>query len=310
MIIDGRKIADEIYEKLSRRIAALSFKPLFIDVLVGGDPVSVQYVGMKESRAKLLGADCEIVRLPETTSEDDLIERITELNQRKNLCGLIVQLPLPKGFNTQRVLDAIDPRIDVDAVSSKTSERFYNHEESLIPPTASACIELLDSTGVDLQGKRVVVIGRGMLVGKPVVELLHRQEVEAEVVHSSTENPEVILKQADVIISGIGKPGFVTADKVKTGVILIDAGTAEASGEIKGDVDKDSVLSIASFVSPVPGGVGPVTVAKLFENVVTVAERQNINSLQEATDFFLDNLEKLEKQINSSLDNLENDELK
>lgn len=283
-IIDGRKLSTEILAKVKKEVAELPFKPVFCDVLVGSDPASIQYVEMKAKTAEMVGIHFHRATFPASISTEDLIKEIKILNKVPNMCGIIVQLPLPESINKQAILDSIDPHLDVDCLGTLTSDKFYNNYDSqtdLVYPTALACMALLDSTNVDLKGKVIVVLGRGILVGKPTAELLRYRGLNYLVINSKTENKEYLLKQADVIISGIGKGKYITGNMIKVGAILIDAGTSEevsAEGSvlrnIVGDVDLEYVKNIAGYVSPVPGGVGPVTVAMLLNNVLTVAQRR------------------------------------
>jgi 5,10-methylene-tetrahydrofolate dehydrogenase/methenyl tetrahydrofolate cyclohydrolase len=188
------------------------------------------------------------------------------------MCGIIIQLPLPEHIDRRVVLDAIDSHLDVDCLGTEASEKFYKNDNPVGFPTALACMALLDSLNIDLVGRNIVVMGQGDLVGRPVTTLLNFRGLNPSVIRSKTENKEEIIKNANVIISGIGKGNFITGDMLKPGVVLIDAGTSEDSGSIIGDVDLESVKDLASYVSPVPGGVGPVTVAMLLNNVLTVAK--------------------------------------
>jgi methylenetetrahydrofolate dehydrogenase (NADP+)/methenyltetrahydrofolate cyclohydrolase len=272
MIIDGRKIRDEILREVEKGIKALPFVPVFCDVLVGDDPVSAQYVRMKAKTAISVGAQFHEAFFPESITTENLVEEIKKLNSIPHMCGIIVQLPLPAHIDRTLVVNAIAPHLDVDCLGEKASELFYADNNPVGFPTALACMKVLDSIESDLTTKNIVVVGRGTLVGKPVAHLLQARNVAITVIHSTTENPDVILKDADVIISGIGRGKFITGDKIKKGVIVIDAGTSEDNGGVVGDVDLPSVEPVASYVSPTPGGVGPVTVAMLLNNVLHVAQ--------------------------------------
>jgi len=274
-IIDGRKIRDEILAKIKSEVAALPFKPVFCDVLVGEDPASVQYVQIKERVAEAVGISFYRANFSKSITTDNLIREINVLNNIKNMCGIIVQLPLPEHLDKHKVLDSIDLRLDVDCLSRISSENFYNNYKSgnsLGFPAALSCMAILDSLNLDLTNKKIVVLGQGMLVGKPVTALLRARNLLPEIITNETSNKEELIKQADVIISGMGKGKYISGDMIKKGVILIDAGTSESEGGIVGDVDLESVKEIAGYVSPVPGGVGPVTVAMLLNNVLTVAK--------------------------------------
>lgn len=284
IVIDGRKIRDEILEKVKEEVALLPFKPIFCDVLVGEDPSSIQYVQMKERTAEAVGISFYQANFPESITTDDLIREINVLNNMKNMCGIIVQLPIPGHIDRDRVLNSIDPHLDVDCLGKVASEKFYNNydsENNLGFPTALACMAVLDSLNLDLADKKIVVLGQGMLVGKPVTSLLRYKNLNPIPLSSQTENKEEIIRQADIIVSGMGKGKYITGDMIKQGAVLIDAGTSEIESSppseqgrasIVGDVDLESVKDVAGYVSPVPGGVGPVTVAMLLNNVLTVAK--------------------------------------
>ena len=272
VIIDGKKIRDEILNEVKREVVNLPFQPVFCDVFVGDNSVSMQYVNMKKRMAQQVGISFLDSFFPITITTEELIKEIKKLNQVSNMCGIIVQLPLPHSLDQKQILDAINPELDVDCLGTIASEKFYKYEKVLGFPTALACMTILDSTDVPLKDKKIVVLGQGELVGKPVTSLLHSRLLNVETINSETENKEEILKQADVIISGIGNGKYINGDMIKEGVVIIDAGTSESGSGIVGDVDLESVKGIAGFVSPVPGGVGPVTVAMLLKNVLEVAK--------------------------------------
>lgn len=274
MIIDGRKIKDDILKEVEAEVKKLPFVPLFCDIMVGDDPVSLQYVRMKAKNAESVGIKFRSANFPLSITTEELIEEINNLNKVPHMCGIIIQLPLPSHIEKQEVLDAIDPHLDVDCLGAKTGELFYNNESKIGFPTALACMRVLDSIGVNLENKNIVVLGRGTLVGKPVAHLLEARGFSVASINNQTENTDELLKNADVIVSGIGHGKFITGDKIKEGAIVIDAGTSEDNGSVVGDVDLSSVEKVASFVSPTPGGVGPVTVAILLHNVLTVAQRK------------------------------------
>ena len=274
-ILDGRKLNQEILDKVKIGVKSLSFQPIFCDVLVGSDPSSAQYVRMKAKKAESVGIKFHNANFPESITTEELIKEIKALNSIKNMCGIIVQLPLPVHLDREVVLNSIDSHLDVDCLGIKASENFYNNydsEKDLAFPTALACMELLDSVKLDLKNKKIVVLGQGILVGKPVTALLRYRNLSPVVIRSKTEKKEKLIKEADIIISGMGKGKYITGGMIKNGAVLIDAGTSESDGGIVGDVDLESVKDVASYVSPVPGGVGPVTVAMLLSNVLKVAK--------------------------------------
>ncbi|MEK7128264.1 MAG: bifunctional 5,10-methylenetetrahydrofolate dehydrogenase/5,10-methenyltetrahydrofolate cyclohydrolase [Patescibacteria group bacterium] len=283
-IIDGKKIRDKILEKIKSEVALLPFQPVFCDVLVGDNPVSLQYVDMKGRTAEMAGIHFHKAVFPVSISTEDLKKEIKILNKMENMCGIIVQLPLPESIDRKAVLDSIDPKLDVDCLGALASEKFYKNYDSqtdLACPTALACIALLDSLNLDLKGKIIVVLGQGDLVGKPTSALLRYRNLTYLPVDKRTENKEYLLQQADIVISGIGKGKYINGDMIKFGAVLIDAGTSEdvkSTAGVKtivGDVDLESVKNVAGYVSPVPGGVGPVTVAMLLNNVLKVAKNKN-----------------------------------
>ena len=244
---------------------------------MGNDPASMQYVKMKARTAESVGIKFHNANFPASITTDELVKEIKTLNAIPNMCGIIVQLPLPEHLDQQAILDAIDPHLDVDCLGSVASDKFYNNYDSqtdLAYPTALACMTVLDSLNLNLKGKIIVVLGQGELVGKPMAALLGYRGLTYLPVTSKTENKEYFLRQADIVISGIGKGKYITSNMIKYGAVLIDAGTSESNSAIVGDVDLASVKNVASFVSPVPGGVGPVTVAMLLNNVLTVAKQK------------------------------------
>ena len=271
MIIDGKKISRTILNEAAEILSALSFQPVLIDIVVGNNPVIDSYVRIKEKRAAEINISFIAHRLPETISEQALIGEIKALHQTPHLCGMIVQLPLPKHINKQNILDCIDPVIDVDAITSENIGKLINGTQRFLPPTAGAIMALLRSVHAQLNSANVLIIGAGDLVGKPAAVLLLQHEATITVANDKTKNLEELCKIADIIISGAGVPKLVTAAMVKAGAIVIDAGTAESSGVIVGDVDFENVEGIAGAISPVPGGVGPVTVAMLLHNVAIAA---------------------------------------
>ncbi|MCL5666626.1 MAG: bifunctional 5,10-methylenetetrahydrofolate dehydrogenase/5,10-methenyltetrahydrofolate cyclohydrolase [Patescibacteria group bacterium] len=273
-IIDGRKLAKEIQNQIKSEVARLPFQPVFCDVLAGDDPASAQYVRMKAKAAERVGFKFRQADYPASITAAGLAEEIKKIGSEPNMCGLIVQLPLPASMEKQTVLNAIDPSIDVDCIGRVNSEKFYSGRPYMVFPTAAAVMALLDSVNMDLQNKSIVIVGQGELVGRPVKTLLEARGLKPEIVRRSTEKPEEILKAADVIISAVGKPKLINGNNIREGVVIIDAGTAESDGGIAGDVDLESVRGKAAFLSPVPGGVGPVTVAKLLENVLKVAKNK------------------------------------
>ncbi len=271
MIIDGKQIAKNIISELKSEVDKLPFRPVFCDILVGNDPVSLSYVKIKGRTAESAGLSFLLEQLPEVITTENLIEKIGKLNDTQNLYGLILQLPVPKHISRQSALDAINPKIDVDCLGSQNMEQFFSNQDSLIPPTAAAVMEIIGQLPEKYFRGQFVIVGQGQLVGRPVGELLRRKGYKFTVADRSTADLQGLCKSADVLISATGEAGIINSDFVKDGAAVIDAGTAEMDGGIVGDVDFAAVKNIAAYITPVPGGVGPVTVAMLLKNVVEVA---------------------------------------
>jgi methylenetetrahydrofolate dehydrogenase (NADP+)/methenyltetrahydrofolate cyclohydrolase len=273
-IIDGRKIKDKMLEEIKSEVMALPFSPLFCDILVGDNVVSASYVRIKEKFALQVGIKFRTVEFKNEVTTDELIKEIEGLNRVPHLCGIIIQLPLPSHIDKRKVLDSITPTLDVDCLCSINSEKFYNNEGGMSFPTALAVIKILDSLDVDLLKKKILILGQGSLVGLPVTYLLKTRGLSVDIVNTKTINTGELIKNADVIISAVGKAKFINGEMIKEGAIIIDAGTSEDNGAVVGDVDLESVMCVASSVSPTPGGVGPVTVAMLLRNVLQVAKNK------------------------------------
>jgi methylenetetrahydrofolate dehydrogenase (NADP+)/methenyltetrahydrofolate cyclohydrolase len=275
MIIDGRKRAHEILDSLQSEVSGLSFRPKLVDVVVGNNPVTESYVGIKQRRSVEIGLEFVTERLPQSISQEELIEKITSLQRDPHLAGLLVQLPLPKNIDSEVVMNAINPAFDVDGLTEINTQALYSGTPNYLPATAAAVIELIEAAGIydqQLNGMKVVVIGNGLLVGKPVAFLLKNKGADLTVVNRSSGDISEVCKAAKLIVSGAGSPNLLTGDMVSDGVVVIDAGTAESNGGISGDVDFASVSPKASYITPVPGGVGPVTVAMLLRNTVISAK--------------------------------------
>lgn len=273
-IINGRKIRNEILEQLKKEVEALPFQPIFCDIIVGDDPVSHSYVKIKEKTSETIGIKFRKIEFKNDATTEEIIEEINNLNNVPYMCGIIVQLPLPENINVEKVLNAIDSKLDVDCLGMIASENFYNNQNEMGYPTALACVYILDKVCTNLGNKKITVAGQGRLVGKPVTHLLSSRGLDVSVINSKTENIKEILKQADIIISGVGKGKFIEKNMIKDEAIIIDAGTSEENGSIVGDVDFESVKDEALAITPSPGGVGPVTVAMLLRNVLKVAKNK------------------------------------
>ena len=276
-LIDGKSLSQEVLSGIKKEVEKLPFIPVFCDVLVGEDKVSMQYVDMKSRKAESVGMLFHKPKFPASITTEQLVKEIQSLNNIENICGLILQLPLPSHIDNEMVLNAVDPNIDVDCLGKVASDKFYSGDNEIGFPTALSCMRLVDSVGMDLSKMKVTVLGYGNLVGKPVTALLHFRGLDPVIVRSQTENKEKIIAESDLIISGIGKGKYLTGDMIKKGAVLVDAGTSESDSGVVGDVDLDSVSEVAGYVSPVPGGVGPMTVAMLLQNVLAVAKKRALN---------------------------------
>jgi methylenetetrahydrofolate dehydrogenase (NADP+)/methenyltetrahydrofolate cyclohydrolase len=271
-IIKGSEISHHILSGLETQVSKLLFTPLFCDVLVGDDPVAASYVKIKARRAEEIGLKFELVTLPADTTTEGVIAKLKTIQQDPFLSGLIVQLPLPAHLDKSVILNSIDPRVDVDCLGEENTKAFYEGKAKIVPPTAAAVMAVLESLRIDLKPFKFLVIGQGELVGRPVTALLRARGLDIKTADASTANLSELTMEAEVIVSGVGQSKLIHGDMIKSGTILIDCGTSESSGSIVGDIDAESVASKAKFLAPVPGGVGPVTVAKLLENVVKVAQ--------------------------------------
>ncbi len=287
LILDGKKIAAGILQQAKDDILQLPFQPVLIDVVVGGDPVTMDYVNRKKRRAEDVGIAFQEVWMSMTSTQEEVQAKILELNNTPNLCGLIIQLPLPAGLDQQKILDCVDPEVDVDVLTTSNVALFKAGQPLFMPATPEAVMRVLAAAGpqyqgANLSGKRVVIIGEGKLVGEPVMEIMRHLGADVQSVNHLTPKEEVqrLCSQAEVIISAAGQQNLVTKEMVAPYTVVIDAGTSDAGGSVRGDVDFDAVKDIVAAISPVPGGVGPVTVAMLMHNVCLVAKSKG--SLKEA----------------------------
>jgi methylenetetrahydrofolate dehydrogenase (NADP+)/methenyltetrahydrofolate cyclohydrolase len=275
IIIDGKKIAAEIKQELAAKVAAAKQKPGIAVILVGLDPASQTYVSSKEKDSQEIGYHSEVYRLPETTTEAEVLALIDKLNKDPKIHGMLVQLPVPKHINEEKITLAIDPRKDADCFHPYNTGRVFNGDFSgVLPCTPAGCLVLIKSTGVDLRGKKAVIIGRSNIVGKPAALMMLNEHCTVTICHSRTKDLAAEVKQADIVIAAVGKPGIVTGDMIKPGAIVIDVGTNRVNGKLVGDVDFDSVVKVAGYITPVPGGVGPMTRALLMKNTFTAFSSQ------------------------------------
>lgn len=278
-ILDGRLISASIREQLTKEVEGLKEKgiiPGLAVILVGDDPASHTYVKNKEKTCKQLGMYSQVIQYPATLSETDLIEKIKELNEDDEIHGILVQLPLPKHINEKVIIETISPLKDVDGFHPINIGRMMTKQDALLPCTPFGILKMVKETGIDISGKHVVVIGRSNIVGKPVGQLFLNEDATVTYCHSKTNHLQTYTKQADILIAAVGIAKMIKADDVKDGAIVIDVGmNRDENGKLCGDVDFDEVAPKASYITPVPGGVGPMTIAMLMYNTVKSAKMAN-----------------------------------
>ncbi|WP_019639056.1 bifunctional methylenetetrahydrofolate dehydrogenase/methenyltetrahydrofolate cyclohydrolase FolD [Paenibacillus fonticola] len=276
-IINGKQVSAEIREGLRQEVERLEkqgFTPGLAVVLVGEDPASQVYVRNKEKACHDLGYYSEVHRLPASTTQEELLALVDKLNRQENIHGILVQLPLPGHIVEKAVIDAIAVEKDVDGFHPVNVGNLVIGDDSLLPCTPAGVIELIKRTGIELSGKHAVVIGRSNIVGKPVSLLLQRENATVTMCHSRTANMKELTKQADILVVAIGRANFVDASYVKPGAVVIDVGMNRLdNGKLAGDVDFESVQSISGPITPVPGGVGPMTITMLMQNTLIAAKR-------------------------------------
>ena len=272
ILLDGRKLAEKVLGGLKEEIAKRKKLLRLAVVIVGENSVTLKFIEQKKKAAEFLGVGIHIYPFEESITTNALRKRIGEIVHEAKNTGVIVQLPLPVHINAQYILNAIPPEKDVDVLSARALGNFYVGRSVVLPPVVGAVKVFFDEYNIEYRNKYAVVVGVGKLVGKPVAARLINEGVALSVVNEYTKDIGEFIRKADIIISGVGKPKLITSDMVKDGVIVIDAGVSEAEGKTVGDVDFDSVSVKASYITPVPGGVGPLTVAVLFKNLLNLAE--------------------------------------
>ena len=273
-IIDGKKISSEIKDELKKKVESFKVKPKLVVISVGDNPASKVYVGQKEKCANYIGIEYEHKHF-DSISDDELIKVIDKLNKDKKVNGIIVQLPLPSGMDETRIVNTIIPEKDVDGLTYLNAGLLLNNKTSLVSCTPKGIMELLNREKVNLVGANAVVIGRSILVGKPMMNLLINANATVTLCHSKTKDLAKITKKADVLVVAIGKKHFITRDMVKRGAVVIDVGINRVDGKLFGDVNFDDVYDKVKKITPVPGGVGPMTVVMLMKNVIESYEKQN-----------------------------------
>ena len=271
-IIDGKKIADRILNDIKGKIKNMKEKPGLAIVLVGNNPASEIYVSSKEKAFKEVEGYCERHNLSKDINEMELLNLLNRLNSNPKVHGILVQLPLPEQIDENLITNSIVPHKDVDGFTSLSLGRLFSGHEIIAPATARAVIHLIESTGIKIEGKNAVVVGRSNIVGKPVAMMLLEKNATVTVCHSKTRNLAEHTKKADILVAAAGKPKLITKEMVKEGAVVIDVGINRVNGKIVGDVDFENVKEVAGFITPVPGGVGPMTIAMLMENTLKAME--------------------------------------
>ena len=279
-IIDGRAIAQKLREQIKNRVEKINESgiiPGLAVVLVGDDPASQIYVNNKVKACRECNIKSEVIKLPVTTSEEYLLQEIENLNQRTDVHGILVQLPLPNQIRERVIIEALKPEKDVDGLHPFNQGKLFAGNPGLVPCTPYGCLKLIESTGTAISGKKAVIIGRSNLVGKPMAALLLKENATVTICHSRTQNLASITQSADILVVAIGQPNFITVEMVKPGSLVLDVGINRLpNGKLTGDVDFPAVRERAAWLSPVPGGVGPLTITMLLENTLgAVYEQQN-----------------------------------
>ena len=279
-IIDGKKVSAQVKEEVKNQVLRLKAEhgitPGLAVVIVGDDPASRVYVNNKKKACELVGFKSEEYALQEQTTQEDLLNLVKELNNKQDINGILVQLPLPKHLDDKAVIEAINPLKDVDAFHAVNVGKIMLGEYDFLPCTPAGVMEMLHAYDIPVCGKNCVVIGRSNIVGKPMAMLLLHENATVTICHSRTKNLSEVCSKADILVAAVGKPKFVTEDMVKDGAVVIDVGMdRDENGRLCGDVDFENVKQKCSYITPVPGGVGPMTIATLMKNTLKAAKIQN-----------------------------------
>lgn len=271
-IIDGKQVAKKFLNDINKKIKESKEKPGLAIVLVGNNPASEIYVNFKEKKAKEVGLYFERYNLNENIKQEELLKIIDDINQNKKIHGMIVQLPLPKQIDEHLIVDSILPHKDADGFTPVNLGNLVNDDNRLLPATARACLELIKSTGQKISGKNAVVVGRSTIVGKPTALLLLQENATVTLCHSKTKDLKEHTKNADILVVACGKARMIKKNMVKPGAVVIDVGINRTPSGLVGDVDFENVKEIAGYITPVPGGVGPMTIAMLLDNTLKAME--------------------------------------
>ena len=274
-LLDGKTLANDILDKLSLKVKQLGTAPNLVVIQVGNDPASSVYVRNKERTAERVGINSETVKLSKHITQDELLEIIDKYNHFTDVNGILVQLPLPKHIDEQAILEAISPMKDVDGFHPLNVGKLNIGQKQMIPSTPAGIMELLKANHIELEGKHVVIVGRSNIVGKPLAHLLLEANATVTIAHSKTKDLKHLTKQADILVVAVGQPELITEDYVKDGTVVIDVGINRTESGLKGDVDFNNVKSKVAAITPVPGGVGPMTIAMLMNQTYQAYCTQN-----------------------------------
>lgn len=277
MILDGLRTAEVIRKKIAEEVARQDEEITLAILHIGNDQSSMIYLESKEKACAEVGINTKILKLPENISQREILNIISDLNKDKTVNAIMVQTPLPKHIDTETILNSVDPMKDVDGLSIYNQGKLIKDLLCVVPATAQGVITLLKNNNIDISGKNVVIVGRSIVVGKPLAMLFLKENATVTIAHSHTTNLKDITKRADILAVAIGKPRFITADMVKKDAVVVDIGTNRVMGKICGDVDFENVQTVASYISPVPKGVGPMTTAMLLSNVIKCYKNQKMN---------------------------------
>lgn len=272
IILDGKTLSNKILDELTQKVSKLAKKPHLVVILVGDDPASQLYVGIKEKVANKIGMKSTVFKYPESTEESVILSKITELNGNKDVDAILVQVPLPKQIDAKNIIKTISPQKDADGVTPENIGKIsLGLEPYAYPCTPKGILRLLDEYKIELEGKHVVIVGRSNIVGKPLAQMALNKNATVTICHSHTNNISEIIKTADILVSAVGKNKIIRKEMIKSGCVIIDVGTSKINGKTCGDVDFENVSQITSYITPVPGAIGPMTIASLMENTLKLA---------------------------------------
>ena len=274
-VLDGKKVSLHIREEITKEINKLNIRPKMVDIQIGENPASDIYIAGKEKAANQVGMDFECIRYSADTDEDEIIKKIKELNNDKSVNGIFIQSPVPNGFDEIKLMNTVIPEKDVDGLTYLNAGMLLNNKESMISCTPNGIMQILKFYKIDVESKNVVIVGRSNLVGKPLMNLFINANATVTLCHSKTKNLDKITKKADILVAAVGKKHFITRDMVKRNSVIIDVGINRVDGKVYGDVDYDGVKDKVKAITPVPGGVGPMTITMLLYNVLKAYKIQN-----------------------------------